>query len=234
MSCTEIFHGPHTEEFRNEIKNRLKQREDAFHIKSRKDVGFIIGNGESRKELDLNLLMPIGKVFGCNALYRDFTPDLLFGMDEAMIWEIIESGYSAPFIFRDWGVTHDVQGKFILHGYGTEYPDWGYAAGPSATRFMCEHFKEIDKIYLIGFDLYGKEGKVNNVYKDTPCYASADNEATFYRGWVRKFEEIFELFPSVTFYRVGTTEDPIPDPWLKSNVLFISYPNLYSIVRGLT
>ena len=37
-------------------------------------TAYIIGNGMSRVGLDLNLLT--GDVWGCNALYRDYTPDL--------------------------------------------------------------------------------------------------------------------------------------------------------------
>jgi hypothetical protein len=233
MSVSEILHGPHTDEFREEIKKRLQQREKTVYPKKRKNVGFVIGNGESRTGFDLNLLMPIGKVFGCNALYRDFTPDLLFCMDEGITWEVRESGFF-PFIYRDWGTNGEVQGNLILNTYGTKYPDWGYAAGPTAVRFMCEHFPLVNQIYMLGFDLYGLEGKVNNVYKGTPCYASEDNEATFFRGWVKRLGEVFDLFPRINFFRVGNTSDPIPDEWLKSNVLFISYPDLYSILRGST
>ena len=39
---------------------------------------FIIGNGESRKYHELDHLNLYGKIYGCNALYRDFTPDGLY------------------------------------------------------------------------------------------------------------------------------------------------------------
>ena len=32
---------------------------------------FCIGNGESRKDFDLEQLRPFGKIYGCNGLYRD-------------------------------------------------------------------------------------------------------------------------------------------------------------------
>ena len=38
---------------------------------------FCIGNGESRAPIDLIKLRPHGKIYGCNGLYRDFTPDVL-------------------------------------------------------------------------------------------------------------------------------------------------------------
>ena len=54
---------------------------------------FILGNGTSRKGLDLSSLKSAGPVYGCNALYRDFSPDILFSVDPPMIEEIIKSGY---------------------------------------------------------------------------------------------------------------------------------------------
>ena len=40
-------------------------------------IAFVLGNGASRKDVDLSALKNHGKVYGCNALYRDFTPDVL-------------------------------------------------------------------------------------------------------------------------------------------------------------
>ena len=38
---------------------------------------FALGNGESRLQLDLEKLRGHGKIYGCNAIYRDFIPDVL-------------------------------------------------------------------------------------------------------------------------------------------------------------
>ena len=46
---------------------------------------FCIGNGESRKGLDLESLRPLGKIYGCNALYRDFAPDVLTAVDHGIM-----------------------------------------------------------------------------------------------------------------------------------------------------
>ena len=40
-------------------------------------TAFVLGNGVSRKEIDLESLRKWGKTYGCNALYRDFAPDVL-------------------------------------------------------------------------------------------------------------------------------------------------------------
>ena len=54
---------------------------------------FCIGNGESRQSLDLIKFRPHGKIYGCNALYRDFTPDVLCAVDHGIMHEIYQSGY---------------------------------------------------------------------------------------------------------------------------------------------
>ena len=45
-------------------------------------TAFVIGNGISRRGLDLTQLQPYGKIYGCNALYREFTPDVLVATDK--------------------------------------------------------------------------------------------------------------------------------------------------------
>ena len=58
------------------------------------DNVFLIGNGESRIDFDLTQLRKYGKIYGCNALYRDFTPDVLVAVDQGISHEIYQSGYS--------------------------------------------------------------------------------------------------------------------------------------------
>lgn len=54
---------------------------------------FLVGNGESRKDYDLNKLKGKGRIYGCNGLYRDFTPDVLVAVDQGICHEIYNSGY---------------------------------------------------------------------------------------------------------------------------------------------
>jgi len=65
---------------------------------------FLIGNGESRKGFDLNILKPFGRIYGCNAIYREFTPDVLVSVDHGIMHEIYHSGYcyKNETWFRDW------------------------------------------------------------------------------------------------------------------------------------
>ena len=74
---------------------------------------FCIGNGQSRSPVDLIKLRPHGKIYGCNGLYRDFTPDVLCSVDGPMMHEIYQSGYADnnETWFRDWnpvpGMVYD-------------------------------------------------------------------------------------------------------------------------------
>ena len=55
---------------------------------------FCIGNGESRKGVNLDALRKFGKIYGCNAMYREYTPDVLVAVDQGIIHEIYHSGYA--------------------------------------------------------------------------------------------------------------------------------------------
>ena len=66
---------------------------------------FIIGNGESRKDFDLTQLRKHGKIYACNAFYRDNPlPDVLVAVDSTMTHEIYHKGiaHKIPCYFREW------------------------------------------------------------------------------------------------------------------------------------
>ena len=55
---------------------------------------FCIGNGKSRVGFDLSQLREHGRIYGCNAIYRDFVPDVLVSVDQATMHEIYHTGYA--------------------------------------------------------------------------------------------------------------------------------------------
>ena len=63
--------------------------------------GIVLGNGPSRRGLNLPKLRENAAIYGCNALYRDFKPDFLFANDTNMIVEILQSGYRGKCVFFD-------------------------------------------------------------------------------------------------------------------------------------
>ena len=73
-------------------------------INNKSRIAVCLGNGESRLGVDLNELQKYSTVWGCNAIYRDWTPDRLVCVDIAMSHEIYRSGYCFDNVvyFRDW------------------------------------------------------------------------------------------------------------------------------------
>ena len=101
------------------------------------DSIFVLGNGPSRKNIDPSKLN--GMVIGCNACYRDFTPDVICAIDAGIMSEIIESGYDGQCYF-----THNSWNLLPASAYD------GLANGTQHVtyrRFDCEYF-----VYISGLD----------------------------------------------------------------------------------
>ena len=54
----------------------------------------VLGNGKSRLNFDLDELSEHAITFGCNALYRDFAPDILLTVDIPITLEILSTEYT--------------------------------------------------------------------------------------------------------------------------------------------
>ena len=166
-------------------------------------TAFILGNGKSRLGLDLQSLKSAGKVFGCNALFRDFSPDVLVSTDPGITKEIEESGYPS---------TNEFFTRKPGHANSKVIPkNNGYSSGPVATTIAA--LEGFDKIYLLGFDLIGIQGKHNNVYSGTPNYKEVNSNETYYGNWISQILNISKDFKHQTFIRVGSVSQHLPDKW---------------------
>ena len=56
-------------------------------------LAFVLGNGESRKGIDIDELKKLGTVFACNGVYRTHRPHFLIAVDPKMLLEIAETDY---------------------------------------------------------------------------------------------------------------------------------------------
>ena len=75
-----------------------------------------IGNGESRKDYDLSNLNGHNTI-GCNAIYRDYTPNILVAMDYKLCHEIYRSGYAFKNIcyLKEWEkIKHTAYDKLFV------------------------------------------------------------------------------------------------------------------------
>lgn len=195
--------------------------------------GFVIGNGESRKGFDLNLIKNEGQIYGCNALYRDFSPHSIVTVDMKITDHLRNRKNDFDLIFFERG-----HGKLGLLMKGGGYTDLGryksWAAGPTAAWSLCKRMAHhIHIIFLIGFDFYSRNDKINNVYKGTKFYRKASERSVNPKNWIHQFKMVFHEFRDKEFIRV------MPDGWSKmkefkrvENYTEINYEQMLELVRG--
>ena len=174
-------------------------------------TAFVLGNGESRKGIDINDLKEKGTVFACNAVYRTHRPDFLVAVDPKMIMEIAEGDYMINNkVYSNFNAQYNKNQKILDHCNWFK-PSLGWSSGPTALRLALDlGFKDI---YILGFDYQGhKVGsgfKLNNMFGDTRNYKRKKDEATFYGNWMNQTKRCLQDFPDAKFHRV------IPKGWFQ-------------------
>lgn len=166
--------------------------------------GFVLGNGTSRRVLSLEDLRKHGAVYGCNALYRDFAPDVLVATDPGISHEIEDSGYPLTHIFYTRNPREGKGSQRIRHHYG-------FSSGPIALKYAAEAGHQV--IYLVGFDLKGKNGLHNNMYSDSPNYKSSKDSETYYGNWINQIQTVMMEHPGIIFVRLVDSDGIIPYRW---------------------
>jgi hypothetical protein len=156
---------------------------------------FVLGNGVSRNQVDLSVLRTLGPVYGCNALYRDFEPDVLVSTDSPISQRIQQEGYSATHVHYTRRPLPDSGAIRIPQQY------FGFSSGPVAVGLAA--LDRHRSIYLVGFDMGPtRTGKFNNMYADTEFYKKSHHPSTFSGNWVRQLLTIAKDFPKCDFFRV--------------------------------
>jgi hypothetical protein len=166
---------------------------------------FVLGNGVSRKDINLNQLKEHGRIYGCNALYREFTPDVLIATDRPIATAIQESGYAQHNEFYTRRPLEGSGAKKLIPKYQ------GYSSGPNAVSLAANHGHTC--IYLLGFDMGPTTNNLfNNVYADTEFYKTSRHPPTFTGNWIQQITQICQDYPQVEFVRVcGETTANIPE-----------------------
>lgn len=171
---------------------------------------FVLGNGRSRLLINPNDLRPYGKIYGCNAIYREFEPDYLIAVDNKMIIEIANARYQ---LHHEVWTNPNIRYKSI-NGLKFFEPSLGWSSGPTALYLATK--QEISEIFIFGFDFTGLNGLVNNVYADTDNYKKSDQPATYYGNWERQTESVVKSNPKIRFYRI--VDDTYYSPtWEQNN-----------------
>lgn len=186
---------------------------------------FVFGNGRSRLNIKFEDVRPYGKVYACNAVYREFAPDYLVAVDPKMIVEIEASGYQLR--HQVWTNPNTRYANF--QGFNYFSPSLGWSSGPTALDMASKHGP--DEVYIFGFDYEGQNGLLNNVYGDTPNYKKNSEPATFYGNWTRQSETVIKNNKQIKYFRV--VERDYYDPqWQLPNFKHITYDSLREIMRS--
>ena len=168
-------------------------------------VAFVFGNGISRQGLPLHDIKQHGAIYGCNAIYRDFAPDVLVATDTPIALHIESTSYP---LTNKFYTRRPTEGKGALP---IPRPYFGFSSGPVATALAAND--QHKKIYMIGFDLGPTESKkFNNLYAGTEFYKAPDSGPTYTGNWVKQIQQICKEFPGTTFVRVcGATTARLPE-----------------------
>jgi hypothetical protein len=177
-------------------------------------IAIIVGNGKSRKEIDLNQLVGQGEIYGCNALYRDFNGwDYLVAIDDRMIAEITKAAESPD---------SNISGDIIFPPEEERYEVTTGRRSNSGMNAMLEAIRRNNNVlYCIGFDfILNGEDSVDNIYLDTEGYEAHTQQGLQQANYNRvKYLEWFATqFPEVKFIFV------IPQG---SQTKVINAPNVY-------
>jgi hypothetical protein len=188
----------------------------------------VIGNGESRSAIDLLEFSKDYVTVGCNAIHRDFTVDHLVCCDARMVREALENpatDNSKIYVRDNW---HQYFRKILKNKHiqlvpeipyqGIKRPDnpihWG--SGPYAVLVAAS--LGTDSVSLLGFDLYGNQSLVNNVYKDSDNYKGSQTAAVDPSYWIYQISKVFDYFPKTRFNIINKPFWKMPEEWQKNNV----------------
>ena len=168
-------------------------------------AAFVLGNGVSRQQLDLTQLKTLGTTYGCNAIYREFEPDVLISTDTPISERIQYDGYSQTHVHYTRKPLPDSGARRITQKY------FGFSSGPVAVGQAA--LDGAVAVYMIGFDMGPtRNGRFNNVYADTEFYKKSSAVPTFTGNWVNQIKTIARDFPKTSFFRiVGDTTAEIRD-----------------------
>jgi hypothetical protein len=158
-------------------------------------VAFVLGNGVSRQGISLPALQERGAVYGCNALYREFVPDVLVATDRPIATAIQESGYSARHRF------YTRRPMANLGAHPVPKPYFGFSSGPIAVGLAALDGNTC--IYLLGFDMGPSEtNTINNLYAGTEFYRKSNSPPTYTGNWIKQLSQIMQEHKLVQFVRV--------------------------------
>jgi len=143
--------------------------------------------------------MQHGTVWGCNALYRDFTPHILVAVDRKMQEEILSHNYTGRCYFRQAGTSQYLPNLPNI----TVFRQKISTPNNSGIAAIYHALKAGHKtIYLIGFDLKNPKESCN-IYAGTENYLNHNHKPPKIRRDIpEKISYYTTNNPTIAWYRV--------------------------------
>jgi hypothetical protein len=197
----------------------------------------VFGNGESRSNINLIPFYKRYTLIGCNAIFRDQPIDHLICCDRRMVEESLSVDgftiYTRPrhyFDYRKIKKNKRISRLPNLPYHANEKKDqeihWG--SGPYAILLACQ--LDFKNIYLIGFDLYGIENRINNIYKGTKNYLHEDSRSVDPSYWIYQIKKLFQIFNDRNFVVLNLESWKMPREWKLPNVGFFEINKIYDLL----
>ena len=163
---------------------------------------YVIGNGESRRDIDISKL--VGFKIGCNGIYLHEHVDMICAMD--VFWrDKIVKETNIPLLSRS--VRNSFQPVLQIydkHWIDTPVTYKGYCSGITALDYVS--YMMDDDITLLGFDFGYKGETVNHIYKDTPNHPKSDRKAQNEDIFYQEALKVFKMYPNKSYTWIGDSD----------------------------
>ena len=173
------------------------------------ETAFVIGNGVSRKPINLNHCKKLGLTVGCNAIIRDFAPHIISAADPRMVTHAQTLFRVKIYTMPDWNKQHKVLEYPPLPYQGNTRPDdpWHWNSGPHAINIACTQNPSV--CYLLGFDLTQNQS-ANNVYMNTEGY---NDKVIDPKYWHYQINKLIECYAQINFVWIVPNAYVCPAEW---------------------
>jgi hypothetical protein len=189
-------------------------------------IAFVLGNGISRQDIPVTILQQCGKIYGCNGLHRECTPEALIATDRPIATHIQQSGYAKTNRFYTRRPLPELGALQVPAEY------YGYSSGPIALSIAARDGHR--RVYLLGFDLGPTaENQFNNIYAGTQFYKPNGAGPTFTGNWIKQMCRVIADHPRTRFYRVfGNTSASVAELDVLPNLINLDLPSFQDRINN--
>lgn len=193
------------------------------------NIGFVIGNGISRKGFDLRQLYGIGQLYGCNALHREIACQYLVctsrkHLSDAMNWNCHKKSYVYT--------TNDMISLFKNPNLellpklpSTMSAQSDICTGTYALNLASSQNHSV--IILFGFDFnQSNTDNINNIYADTDGYPLSNSPKVSTSKYITQANTVIRQNTNIQYVFINDTFK-LPDLILNNkNVSSDTYDNM--------